>query len=76
MIKETLIASRYEIQTQDTSRIDPTQTVTRIVGIGCPHCHVVLLGMWPEHGQTIECSKCGLKMTRFGNALDCEMEDD
>jgi len=40
--------------------------------MGCPRCHHVM----PEigHGQMV-IHDCGLMMTRYGNALNCEMTE-
>ena len=72
LIKEILIASNYEVETLATSQIDPTKQVIVKTEMRCPKCK--RLGPGLEHGKPYECPKCHLKMTRWGNGLDCELE--
>ncbi len=71
VIEETLRASDYELVERKQSKIDHTHSYRETVGMDCPNCQCRL--KYPDHGESIECS-CGLKATRFGNALRCKIE--
>lgn len=74
MIKETLIWSDYQFYGEKPSIIDPLKKVQVEAGFGCPHCHkVIRKPVTIEHGQTFT-HDCGLRMTRYGNSLDCEID--
>lgn len=72
MIKETLHVSDYEIRRVDRSKIDPSKTITKIIGIACPHCKRRMDTI--HHGCAKTCETCGLGMKVSGNALYCELE--
>ena len=75
MIRETLMMSDYQFYSETPSLIDPMKTHRKEAGFGCPHCHLVVKRpVTIEHGQTYV-HECGLKMTRYGNALHCELDE-
>ncbi len=76
MIKETLIWSDYQFYSRVFSRIDTAKYTNVENGFGCPHCHIVINSpVTIAHGQTYT-HTCGLKMTRYGNAIHCELPED
>lgn len=72
LIRETLTASDYEILTYKISQIDPTKKIVDKTEMHCPRCKKI--GPEIEHGHTYICPKCHLKITRYGNALECELK--
>ena len=72
MIKETLMASDYMVYKRKRSKIDPTKHIQELIGIRCPSCKEMANTI--EHGTSRWCAGCGLKMTVWGNALECEKE--
>ena len=74
MIRENLIWSDYQFYNEKQSQIDPLKTIRVEAGFGCPHCHeVVYRPVTIHHGQTYV-HDCGLKMTVYGNGVECELE--
>ena len=71
MIRERLPAGDYILVKQVGSAIDPLQTLYVEIGIRCPRCKQVLPPL--KHGKSQVC-RCGLIMTLFGGALECEIE--
>lgn len=69
-IIEDLVYSDYTIL-GETSRIDPPTKLLNTSGLKCPHCRTAYIGLVLAHGQRIICGKCGLKITRYGNTLNC-----
>jgi len=69
MIKENLLYSDYEVHERKKSRIDRSKAIRIIKGLNCPRCKVLLPTL--EHSATKSCPDCGLKMTRYGNSLEC-----
>jgi hypothetical protein len=75
MTKETLTWSDYQFYAEKKSLIDPDKSIRVQAGFGCPHCHEVVNNpVTIQHGQTYV-HKCGLRMTVYGNALDCELDE-
>lgn len=76
MIREMLIYSRFEVGKTVQSKICEGETMNLEAGIHCPHCRIFIENVNGEdgtikHGETIKCPSCGLRMTRWGNGLEC-----
>lgn len=72
MIKETLIYSDYEIITRKNSQIDSNKIIYYSDGLLCPKCKTKIEDEI-KHGISLK-HNCGLKMTRYGNSLECELK--
>lgn len=72
MTIETLGLYRYTIVEERRSKIDPDATYKIEVGVRCPKCKSV--GPTIEHGETRKCRNCGLYMTVYGAAIQCEIK--
>ena len=73
-IKETLTRSDYAFSEKVQSKIDPEKTLRVEAGLYCPRCKEKIESL--DHGQSEICSNCHLKMTSWGNALECEATND
>jgi ferredoxin-like protein FixX len=76
-IKETLHHSDYAVHEERRSKIDPERIMSVEIGMKCPGCKTFFKSIDDEtgpieHGNSLECAECGLKMTLWGNALICE----
>jgi hypothetical protein len=67
-IRETLTYSDYHIIERPSSRTDPEAKLHVETGMKFPRCKTILPPL--DHSQSQTC-KCGLKMTKYGNALEC-----
>ncbi len=70
MIRETLPYSRYEVREESSYLIDPTYTMSVVVGFLYPSCkeqHDPL-----DHGER-KMRSCGLDMILRGNDLDYQL---
>jgi len=72
-IKETFNKFDCTIFKKEESQICQSYTHTVAVGVKCPHCG--LIGDDIPHGCSRLCD-CGLKMTVYGNALECILYKD
>ncbi len=70
VIVETLTYSDYARNAQVPSEIDPDKSITKHVGLQCPHCKAMLPVIYFNGRQNC---KCGLEMRRLGNALECTL---
>ena len=70
-IREDLWHNDYEIYEERKSQIDPTKTINVQKGMMCPSCKK-FIPVVMAHGSTLVCD-CGLKMTLYGNRLECEL---
>lgn len=70
VIKEILLYSDFEVIHKTPSRIEEGKESWWVVGLRCPgtDSHIDPL----EHGESAICPN-GLKVTRYGDALECEM---
>lgn len=68
---ESLVYSNYVIRVTRQSQIDTDATITEEAGFRCPRCKVEHLYSI-EHGNSFTCF-CKLKMTRYGNSLECQL---
>jgi len=73
IIKEELVCSDYEVYNTFVSEIDTSKTKEVCKSVDCPHCKTEIPHKF-IHGVTLVCSFCGLRMTPYGNRLDCELE--
>ena len=71
-VKEILSYSDFVIEKQEPSLICAGKFITKTTGLRCPKCSNILGPL--EHSESSLCRKCGLKMTRFGSVLECELE--
>jgi formamidopyrimidine-DNA glycosylase len=72
MVRERLSRMKYTIRKKKPSIIDKEAFVWEELGLRCPHCETVMDKI--EHRERRLCCKCGLIITRIGDALDCELE--
>jgi hypothetical protein len=76
-IREKLNYSDYVVYEDRKSEIDQGRVLLVEIGMKCPGCKTFLEGIDDEtgpieHGESITCKSCGLKMTMWGNQLICE----
>jgi hypothetical protein len=62
--QEDLMLSSYEKEEQENSLFSIYH---------CPLCKTE--GLSITHGQTIHCTTCNMKMTNYGNALTCKIDN-
>jgi hypothetical protein len=75
MIKEDFMMSDYQFYSERRSQIDSNKTYNEPSGFGCPHCHEVIRNpVTPPHGELF-IHRCGLRMLRRGNSLQCELQE-
>ena len=71
-VVEKFAYHKYEITEQVQSKIDPSVTHTKSIGLVCPFCKEKIRRTI-EHAETFK-HECWLIMTRHGNGLECELE--
>ncbi len=72
MLQERLLYSNYVVVEDRPSRIDLNKSYPVEIALRCPSCREHLAPL--DHGERAVC-ECGLAMTRWGNALECEKEE-
>jgi hypothetical protein len=73
MIKENFLVSDHEVRTKVRSGVKWGWEHHVVSGFKCPCCGHI--GREIDHGQTDNCQRCGLRMTVWGNRLECVDND-
>jgi hypothetical protein len=70
LIKERITASRYILWETRPAFLCSNDTVREECGVRCPRCYTDNKQL--NHGETLDCNFCNLKITRYGNSLSLE----